>query len=543
MKQNEVENNDKEEGKKEDISKDEDLMADIVENYGIGWITIKIFLIPFIFHIVEGVHLNMYATLIIPMKEYYNFTPMQEKFIPTTFFMGAVVGSLSLGKMCSITSRMFVLKLSGLILLIGNFLLIGFEKNSTVFMISRLTCGLSIGYSMPITLNLITEYSPIHKRGTLFLLSILGFTVGGVYQLLVILKVMPNYEASKLQQVYLYTFIPTALYFVTMLLFARDSPRALFLKEKFDDGFEILDEYKGSKLTDEEKEKIKNKLKGISDNKNISSPYTELFKGEFLKITILLLIIAVGRGMHYNGVMTVSSLTMKQIGTETIQKTNNEVIWEEIYMNLIIFPCYILGGIISEIKFLGRKYLMIISFTLCLINLCLAIINPLLFSVFIGVCILLSNLGGGIASNYLSEVYPTSHRDSAYGFIFAFLRFGSVISNFIFLSLNEKGVWLPYYFDILILLIMIVCFFLLPIETCGKALDSMSSITNKNSEMIKSKNSKGTLEDGEINDNKESNDKLLDNKNDNNPTSITVENDCDGVDGSDEKKKLLNDQN
>lgn len=480
MKENEANKNDNVD-KIIDKVENEDIIHDLVENYGFGWITFKIFLIPFIFHISEGIHINMYSVLIIPMKEYYSFTPLQEKFIPGMFFLGSMIGSMFLGKLCSLVSRLIVLKINGILFLIGNLLLFAFDNNTNAFLISRFICGISIGFSMPITLNLLTEYSPIKQRSTIFLFSIMGFTIGQVFQLIIILYVMPNYEAIKLKQVYIITFIPSVIYFLTILLFARDSPRSLFNRDEYDEGFEILGEYKGSPLTEDEKNKIKIKLNEKTDNKCRSSPYSELFSNDYFKITILLLIIGLGRGIHYNGVTTTSSLTMKQLGEQNIVKTNNQVIWEEIYMNLIIFPCYIIAGPVSEIKIFGRRYVMIISFTFCLITVCLSFAFSQYFSLLIGLAILFSNLGSGVCSNYFSEVYPTSHRDSAYGFIFCFIRSGSFISNFIFLALNDTYMWLPYYFDILILSIMILCFYLLPIETCGKGLDSMNSISTKES--------------------------------------------------------------
>jgi MFS family permease len=472
-------NNDEIENEKNfHVSKSKQLLIDEIFNkYGFGSFTFRIFMTCFIFHIMEGIHLTMFSSMIIPISNYYKLSKFQEKFIPGAYFLAIGAGSLSLGFASKIIGRVKLFNFFSFLNFVFH-LTMAFSKNPYLFLMSRLVIGYSMGICVPISMNILTECSPTKGRSIILILAILGFNIGYLVLLLIMLMVMPNLEPHKSKEVLLWACIPTLISLIYNFFALCDSPRNMIINNKEEAAMKIIEIINCMPLTEQEKMKIIHESKsGI--NNEIKSSYSDLFSNSLIRLTLLLSGMFLIRSLHYYGINIISSYTLKDLGVESTQETNHQIIVNQIYISLIVFPCYLVAGPISEIKSIGRKYTMIFSFIFSLIFMILIFILPNLYSVWLGASFFCSNVGAGTSSSYLSEAFPTRIRDVAFGMIFFYLRFGAFISQFIYLGLYEINMWIPYIFNCVMLFIFIILAYLLPFETCQTSLDNHSYNTVK----------------------------------------------------------------
>jgi len=113
-----------------------------------------------------------------------------------------------------------------------------------------------------------------------------------------------------------------------------------------------------------------------------------------------------------------------------------------------------------------------VGLALCIVFTFLAISNPNYFVFFFSIYFIFLNLPLIIIDVYSCEVYPTKIRDMAVGFFFSCCRLGSFIANVLFVAFYRMGTFVPYYFVMLLCLILIYLIYRLPFETFGVPLDS-----------------------------------------------------------------------
>ena len=447
------------------------LIDSIYAKYGFGFITFQMFFVTFNYHIFEGMQLNLYIAMIIPINEHYKLSKFEQKSISALFFLSIALASLNLGYLTRKFGRIKLFHIFSFLGIIAQFIM-AFTTNSKIFLILRFIIGYSTGISTPICMNVLTEYSPIKNRSTILLLAIFGFTVGYIFLLFIMFLIMPNYESDKSKEVLIIILIPCVLFSIANFFCFKDSPRNLILLGKENEAFSILDKFNGETINDHDRSIIINEVKS-GMNSLVKPSYTDVFSPSLLKLTIILIFISLFRLMIYFGIMTVSSLTLEKLEMIGKKKNNHEVLLNEIFIAIIILPSYLIAGPISEIKKIGRKNTIIISYIIAFINLILAIVHPKLFSLFIGIGVFFMDIGSGMCSCYTTEIFPTQLRDIAFGIFYFFVRIGCFLSQFVYLWMNDINIWLPYIFNITIIFIMCIIIYNLPYETSQKSLDNI----------------------------------------------------------------------
>jgi AAHS family 4-hydroxybenzoate transporter-like MFS transporter len=88
----------------------------------------------------------------------------------------------------------------------------------------RFLTGLGIGGAMPVTVALTSDYSPIHRRGTLIMLMFCGNTVGGFLGGQLVAQILPIFGW---QSIFLAGGIPPLLLIPFLMIFLPESPRFL----------------------------------------------------------------------------------------------------------------------------------------------------------------------------------------------------------------------------------------------------------------------------------------------------------------------------
>jgi MFS family permease len=428
---------------------------------------------------VGGMHMTMFSSMIIPFTNMFQIKDLVIKMLSSIIFVGVGLGSFVLGSITNNWTRPFTINLFMAILAIANIVL-SFCSNYILFGIVRFTSGFCLGIFVPVSLNLLTECLPIYLRAFILTSVWLGYFFGQVILEVIMLYVMPNLETVNITPTLLHSSIIPILCFIMCFFFLEDSPRNLILRNKETEGIEILERIIGRKIDNSTKESIILKIKeGV--NKQLSSDFKEIFTSKYICLTILLSIIWLFNSFIMYGPGVVSTLTLKSLGMEQ-HKSNKAIILEMIKINLFCFPGCILSGLLCEIKFLGRKKSTILVYLLGLIALILLIIFHNLYSLFFGLTQAFLDMGFTISTVYSCEVYPTKIRDRAMGFLFFCTRLGGTLSQFLYLFINDFGIWTPYYVTIVFVIVNLTLTLSLPYETYGKNLDF--EYENKNDESV-----------------------------------------------------------
>jgi hypothetical protein len=192
-----------------------------------------------------------------------------------------------------------------------------------------------------------------------------------------------------------------------------------------------------------------------------------IFKGKFLLITgILILLWCINSFIIYGGTFTLS-LILKKVLTES----NREIIISQIKIYLYTTPGCLIGAILSEIKFFGRKVTILLAFIFITIFNVLGIIDKDNIASYFGLCGLFIGISFNATGCYSCEVYPTKIRDVALGFLYFSTRLAGFLSQFISIALYQFSTLGQFYAAVVVSAIAALSAYLLPYDTYGRPLD------------------------------------------------------------------------
>jgi MFS family permease len=436
----------------------------IINNYGYGWITWKTYFITVLITAMEGFHFTFFGNMIIPLKQYYQMSDHEVELINSIFFLSVGLGSVSSGYLSERFRRIRIIATMVFLIAVCH-LVLGFVTNMIVFAILRLLLALFHGIAVPISINLLAEYLPVRFRAVMLTTAWLGFVIGQMLNLLLILIIMPDYETERYPETILYSSGLSIFAFLMIILFINDSPRNLLSMGDTDKAFTILKQLNGNELTDIQREKILDE-RNSGVNIELKASLGEIFNPKLRRVSILLILIWMINSLLLYGPNLIAPLTMKELGDPA-----EEVVINQIIIVLISSPCDIVGGIMSEIPFLGRSKTCMISLVLMVVANLLMIFDSHNFEFYIGVYFFLINIAFNINNTFSCEVYPTKVRDLAIGFLFFCTRIGGFVSQIIFMEFNEYGTWIPYYVVIGLCCLNVLIIMMLPFDTRARELD------------------------------------------------------------------------
>ena len=210
-------------------------------------------------------------------------------------------------------------------------------------------------------------YINIQYRGLILTSIWTGLSIGQIIPNLIMLRLMKNFQPEGLDKtLILSTFIPlTALIFC--LLFLKDSPRHFILKEEYPKAFKILRRY-DPMISDEIKSKIIKQVKeGV--NKQHKGKFRELFYKKFRLLTFCILFLNFMSNILNDGFALIVNLTLEEID-------NSNILWDSITVILFSMPSCFIAGMLSDVKWIGRKWCNFIGYIFLCLSLILAVVFP-----------------------------------------------------------------------------------------------------------------------------------------------------------------------
>jgi AAHS family benzoate transporter-like MFS transporter len=447
----------------------EKILDKIHNKYGYGWIVWKNFILSFLVLTLEGFHMTFFGNMIMPLQHYFNMQEKELQLISSFFFIFVGIGSFITGYLTEKFHRMTIMHIALITIALSHFTM-SFSTNALMFTSLSMVIGLSMGIIVPISFNLMTEYLPIKNRSIMLTSVWLGYGIGQLYILLIMLFIMPNYEKKELPLTILLSSTLSIFTLLISLFWLKDSPRNLILCENHEEAFHILEQLHGDRLTENEKHLIIYQTKG-NNLEHTDVSISEMFSKELKLTSILLIAIWVIYAVVFYGPYLISSLTMHDLG-QTESGTNRDIIVKQIIIGVVSLPSNAIGGFFSEIPYFGRNKTTNISMMIAILFNILIITNYTNYEIHFGLFMATNAIAFNVNNTYSCEIYPTRIRDVAIGFLFFISKIGGGVSQFLYIWLHTQGLWIPYHVTTALCLSSVVLVFFLPIETFGRPLDA-----------------------------------------------------------------------
>ena len=464
----------------------------IINSYGYGWEVWKILLSVFFCFLINGYLTTSLSSYILPYRDKFQLTESQISMLGTAFFITKFISSCTIGYQTHFLSRIIIIKISIFVtffLVALNAIIISYG----VVMVFQILGGFASGIFEITSFNIACEFTPTKYRGWVMISIWNGYNVGVLFPNLIMLVTMPNYEKEKLRITLIFTAVVIFVFGGFSLFFLKDSPRNLVLSAKFRDAFKILKKMIDFKLTKKMKKEIikeillKKSEEAINRRRKIDIRRPHIPKEEMVGVKdvfakgmfwtgILLVLICFFGNCIIDGFQLVLNLILDGIYND---QSKNKILIDNILINSICLPSNFFLGIFTEFKFLGRKYTQLFGFLILgsfIVPVMFDIGHAYIYLIFFMFFTCITNM----VNVYVAEIYPTKTRDMALGVIQAFGYFGSCISQFLFVFLNEMGFNAgPITFCSFCVLNAILSLFL-KVDTYQRPLDSGEEDENEN---------------------------------------------------------------
>jgi MFS family permease len=445
--------------------KDLKLIDQIICNYGYGFNNITIILGSIFIISVSGYYTTFFSTTVLAYQHLYNFADEDLMHIATIFYILKILGSVTVGQMTARLGRYNIIITSLLILTINNILSAFNEETKSYIYLNRIITGYFSGCIETVVTNILCEYLPLDFRGFILTFVWTGWSLGQILPNIIMLYTMPKYEVAGLSETKLLCTIIPLNALVFCLFFFDDSPRSYIFNNHTDKGLKILKRFTNKKFTDEDKAKLISEIQsGV--NKNTDASVFELFNKEYLLLTFIILFLNFISNMLYDGFSFIISFTLNDIN-----KSEN-VLWDAIQIIAFSIPSCLFAGIITEVKYFGRKFCNFMGYILLIISIVLAISFPAYISIFFGFYYIFICFGNIVIITYTSEIYPTKIRDLASSMGFVSANTGSMLSQICYFQLHKISTLAPFWFTLLVSILCAVLSYMLPYETYHRPLDS-----------------------------------------------------------------------
>ena len=388
-------------------------------------------------------------------------------------FLGVFISSSFNGKFALNFTRKAMIISSLAILYISN-MISAWLSNIWLFSMFKFIDGICVGLLISNAPVIMCEILPSQYRFLILTSIYTSYSLGMIYTYLMFYIFFPNIMNTdyslgivSVTQIYL---IPLILSFI----YLDESPRYLIFMGETDQAFDILKKrFRIDNLTLEDKRNIIQDITG--NNNNGETGLSQIFSKKYLFLTVLLLFLNISNLVIATGINSILPTTLKEIDELYLivktKKTNKVMLAQAIITNVLQIPNNILAAFLGETELFGRKYTMILGYSLSIIFLIFSLIWSLSFYLLIGFSLFSLGISFSSCSSYTCEVYPTALRANTVGFMNGLGRLMALLSIFIYYGLETINILSPYYFSLINLVVSLICALILPYETRGKDLD------------------------------------------------------------------------
>ena len=425
-------------------------------------------------YLADGAEITLLTLCLSCLTKEWQLTFTQRSLLGSSVFVGLMIGAF-----LSILSDKYGRKK---ILILGAFIifffgiLTSFSSSYLSFLFFRILVGIGIGIIFPVSFSLASEMSPINNRSNYLNNIAFSYPLGEI--IVCLLCYWYLYDCNNWRKVVLFAAIPAFISFI-LLFKIQESPRFLLNNNQNEEAFNILNEIgkeKGIELTSFEKIMIVKEIEKDKSLGTIEVSYLYLLSDEYFEISIRLWILWICSSFIFYGFIYIFPQILA--AKNPIEETKNLYL-DLLIANTFMIPVTIVGGLISENKYLGRRYSMAGCYIVCAVMTLFCIVSSSSMYIWGGLLKFCACCEFSILTTYTSEVYHTKIRTIGSSAANIITRIGGIISPFILeFMFKYFGSIGPLFMILLVILFSIYLCTTLKYETNGRALDQIYT-TNK----------------------------------------------------------------
>lgn len=395
----------------------EEPCSKIIDDIGMSTYQIRILLFGLFIAFSYGSEIVVVSLITRKLEKIWHLSDFKKASLGGSLFYGYLFSALISGKIMSQKGRKFCFTLgSWVFLFFGLFSSMSEEFYS--FMFYRIGVGVGLGLVVPSTMTFISEMSPSFLRGFCMNIIWIGYPLGELY-ICLIAKFFPLdnkfSQDSNWNNTIFYASLPIIIN-ILLLNFVFESPKLLFIKKQFREGFEVLDKMKEAddkeKLSEWEKANIiKFYSAGDKCNDEKRSKHAfDLFEKRYLWLTIQMLVLTLTISyVVFALIYIIPELVGKTAEYVNFHDLLRTVVYATVFETIGLLACFIM-----EFKSIGRIGAFKISLFICSISsfFCLLDVRNQ-FSLFVlkGVV----GVANRVLFTYFPESYATDIRGEALG--------------------------------------------------------------------------------------------------------------------------------
>ena len=235
--ENEIITNPPKEEKKEITPTSTGIVDSIINDVGITWYHMRIYIILSLFFLADGAEMIVISLLIKQLGRLWNLTNTEMGFTGSVVFVGFFVGALISGKMSDTQGRKPVFVAGAIIVCIFS-IASSLATSFSMFLILRGLNGFGIGISIPSSSSLAAEITPTKYRSWVLNLVWIFFPFGEIFATIIAREVLPLENGWR----YLLAFaaLPTIISAI-LSFFIYESPRFYLTVKNYDKAFQGME--------------------------------------------------------------------------------------------------------------------------------------------------------------------------------------------------------------------------------------------------------------------------------------------------------------
>ena len=417
----------------------------------------------------DGYILSLIGVAMIGFLAEFPATPLQVGLIGAASLIGMFFGAIIFG---SLTDRIGREKMYAidLMVLVGACLMTSFVQGPWQLIVLRFVIGLAIGADYPIATSLLTEFTPVKKRGFMIGLSARAWGLGAMSAFLVgwlIVSLSGGYELWR------WMLFSGAIFGVIVVVIRRgvpESPRWLIQKGRIKEAQDIIEQVYGHRVD----------LSAHNEtNEDKTLPTSEAIRlvlsRKYLKRTVMCGVLYFAQITPQYAIYIFGPMILLSMGLEGGSL--------DIIGTAVISALFVLGNAaaLKPVETLGRRQMTVIPFALMavpLLALWLLPNGPIWF-VLLAFCFYAFVSGGPSLMEWIypNELFPTEIRATAVGIVVAISRIGAATGTFLMpIGLEHFGVSGVMLAGAILTLIGFGVTYFWAVETKGRSLEDTSSI-------------------------------------------------------------------
>ncbi len=448
---------------------------DLLNKQDMSLLQVKSLIGSCLIYFIEGLHVSLTGLIFIPIITTYKLNQIKGCIVSSSIMIFMAFGSLSAGFLSSKFIRKKIIIFC--LMLISFFSLLSVIPSWIILLISRCFIGFCLGIIVTINTNNLSEVLPLKLRSFWIIFVSCFFSLGAIVSCQII-KMYTN----KLGILFSSISIPSSVVLILFNFFYNENPRYLVLIGKNEQAYDIIEKYlllDHHKLSNYEKIQISKSIdRGVNKEVKITGKFKFIFR-RYGYITFNIWIIWVLYSIIING--GIFSLFVSFANNAIFIPSNLEINLFKIKgLYLVIQTFYIflavstvISGLITEIKFCGRKYTIFFGFLISSFSSFHVLLFKAQSKIFYFLVTCLINISFNAINSYTIEVYPTRVRDYAVGYLNFVSKIVGFCSNMAVLIINyENKKWILYV-NTMISLLGLIFTLMLPFDTYQRKLDDI----------------------------------------------------------------------